>query len=150
MTERGNMPPFAKGGCPSSQTGAGGVGFKSIGDTNMCRCATIEIESPSRLAATAPFRKGGLWRVRRQPSARLAADAIPGPASKPVRQWRGCGNSGLPFSAAGSGSPQFPFAKGAIYHTSRFAFSARAPAAARGLFCRFFLLFPNAYGTIFR
>ena len=100
--------PFALQGGWSE--GPGGFGFNGCGLPRQCAHC---------LAVTGEYcASGGLYSnpsvaFRRQPSARLAADAIPGPASKPVRQWRGCGNSGPPVSATGSGSPQFPFAKGA-------------------------------------
>ena len=37
----------------------------------------------------------------------LAAIAVSGPASRQPAKRRGCGNSGPPFSAAGSGGPKF-------------------------------------------
>ena len=42
------------------------------------------------------------------PSGRLAAFAIPGPASLSARQWRGCGKSGAAVSAPGGAAPLSP------------------------------------------
>ena len=53
---------------------------------------------------------------------RLAANAIPGPASLTARQWRGCGNSVPPSSATGSGGPKFPSRDHAPRNDKTFSF----------------------------
>ena len=64
--------------------------------------------------------------------------AIPGPGlSASGRQWRGCGKSGPPFSAAGSGGPVFQRNRlGAVGEPRRFD---RSPPSVEGMACTFWL-----------